>query len=890
MNIERLKTLLSDRYRVERELGHGGMATVYLAHDLKHDRKVALKVLRPELAAMIGAERFLAEIKTTANLQHPHILAMFDSGLVTDGPDGRGGPPYYVMPFVDGESLRDRLTRETQLPIPDAVRIATEVADALQYAHGHGVIHRDIKPENILLHGGHALVADFGIALAASSSAGGRMTETGLSLGTPHYMSPEQAMGERTLDARTDIYALGCVLYEMLIGEPPFSGPTAQAIVAKVMTEKPASLSARRDRIPAAVEDAVLTALEKLPADRFASATEFAQVLAGSRPTTRIATSTARQVHGGMSRRARLSGYAALVVVVVAAFVVGRYLGHAETPEMPPSRLTILTPTLGGSGTAAVGRQIAITPAGDAVVYVGTRDQSNVALFLQRLDAAEPVEILGSTMIRNPVISPEGRWIIGATLNDGFRLPIEGGTPRPTALPPTSLTGAWGPDGSFWFTEGNASGISRLTPGDSVIPLFHEKTLGLRVQQVLADGRTALVVRALSGTASGPGLLLDLLTGEVTSLLDQPVIELRTAAGELLSVLQDGSIMATPFDTRRHRLLGPPTQVATGVALSGTGIAQFAVAANGTLAYLPETPRSLVLLDRNGNAQTVLTDQLNLHAPHFSPDGRRLSFDITSADGRDVWIVALGQHTVSRATFAHDGHDATWTPDGRFITYASFKSGVLGIFRTRPGSTQPAESLLASAHLAYTGIWLHDGSGLITNGTKLRGESSGDIARVGNGGRGPIEPLVASPYLENYAAPSPDGRWLAFVSDQSGRQEVYLQPLGREGDQVQVSQEGGTEPVWGPDNRELFYRGNQDGKNVLTAATLRTTPDLAIVSQRVLFPLSEMVGTAPHANYDISPDGRTFAMVRRTPGSRIVVIQNLPGLLRRLRSAAGAGP
>ena len=207
--VTRLTTALSDRYRIERELGAGGMATVYLAHDLKHDRKVAIKVLRPELGAVIGAERFLKEIKTTANLQHPHILGLIDSGE-TDG------LLWYAMPFVEGESLRDRLQREKQLPIPDAVRIATEVAAALDYAHRHSVIHRDIKPENILLHDGSALVADFGIALAAST-AGSRMTETGMSLGTPHYMSPEQAMGEREITARSDVYALGCVLYEMLV-------------------------------------------------------------------------------------------------------------------------------------------------------------------------------------------------------------------------------------------------------------------------------------------------------------------------------------------------------------------------------------------------------------------------------------------------------------------------------------------------------------------------------------------------------------------------------------------------------------------------------------------------------------------------------------------------
>jgi len=298
--LPRLAAALSDRYRIERELGAGGMATVYLAEDLKHKRKVAIKVLRAELAAVIGAERFVTEITTTANLQHPHILALHDSGAAD-------GFLYYVMPYVEGESLRDRLSREKQLPIADAVRIAGEVASALDYAHRQGVIHRDIKPENILLHDGRALVADFGIALAATS-AGSRMTETGMSLGTPHYMSPEQAMGERQLDARTDVYALGCVLYEMLAGDPPFTGSTAQAIVAKVMTERPTALSTVRDTVPEEVEDAVLTALAKLPADRFATAAEFAAALQGQTTGPLPPCPAASHPHSSWRRSRWLSG------------------------------------------------------------------------------------------------------------------------------------------------------------------------------------------------------------------------------------------------------------------------------------------------------------------------------------------------------------------------------------------------------------------------------------------------------------------------------------------------------------------------------------------------------------------------------------------------------
>ncbi len=260
------------------------MATVYLAEDIRHSRKVALKVLRPELAAVLGAERFLTEIKVTANLHHPHILPLHDSGEA-------GTFLFYVMPYVDGESLRERLNREKQLPLSDALRIGRECASALDYAHRHGVIHRDIKPENILLHEGQAFIADFGIALAVRAAGGHRMTETGLSLGTPHYMSPEQAMGERDLGPRSDIYALGSVIYEMLVGEPPFTGANAQAIVAKVLTDRVHSIRSLRSTVPVHVEEAVLRSLEKLPADRWGTAAEFAQALETGPSESRAAAS-----------------------------------------------------------------------------------------------------------------------------------------------------------------------------------------------------------------------------------------------------------------------------------------------------------------------------------------------------------------------------------------------------------------------------------------------------------------------------------------------------------------------------------------------------------------------------------------------------------------------
>src|SRR5687767_2211927 len=273
---EQLNAALAGRYEIEREVGQGGMATVYLARDLKHNRHVALKVLSTELAAVMGRERFLSEIEVTANLHHPHLLPLFDSG-------DAGGLLFYVMPYVEGESLRKRLERERQLSLDDAIHIASAIGSALDYAHRHGVIHRDLKPENILMHEREPLVMDFGIALAVSKAGGSRVTQAGISLGTPQYMSPEQATGDRPIDARSDIYSLGAVTYELIAGEPPHTGSSVQSIMAKVITDRPESLRAQRETVPPHVEEAVMRALAKLPADRFASAADFVAAISGSR-------------------------------------------------------------------------------------------------------------------------------------------------------------------------------------------------------------------------------------------------------------------------------------------------------------------------------------------------------------------------------------------------------------------------------------------------------------------------------------------------------------------------------------------------------------------------------------------------------------------------------
>src|SRR5438874_5035940 len=415
-----LVAALADRYRIERELGAGGMATVYLAQDLKHDRKVAIKVLKPELAAVLGAERFVVEIKTTAALQHPHILPLFDSGTAD-------GFLYYVMPYIQGETIRDKLNRETQFGVDEAVRIAREVADALDYAHRHGVIHRDIKPENLLLHDGRAMVMDFGIALAVSAAAGGRMTETGLSLGTPHYMSPEQATADKEITGRSDIYSLASVLYEMLAGQPPHLGGSAQQIIMKIIAEPVQPVTQLRKSVPPNVDAAVSKALEKIPADRFESAKSFSDALANSAFTTAIRPASVGDVtgaHGIVSTRVFAATIA--VAVLATAGVMWTLRRPTVVPDEPVVRVAVdlqpgerLYPAAGGS-------TVAISPQGDRVVYVA---QGTIgARLMIRRTGEMTARDLAPTVVTQPAFSPDGRWIAYTDGNLIKKVPVDGGS------------------------------------------------------------------------------------------------------------------------------------------------------------------------------------------------------------------------------------------------------------------------------------------------------------------------------------------------------------------------------------------------------------------------------------------------------------------------------
>ena len=858
--ISRLTSALADRYRIERELGAGGMATVYLALDVRHDRKVALKVLRPELSAILGGERFLAEIKMTANLQHPHILSLFDSGEAD-------GLVFYVMPYVEGESLRDRLTREKQLPVEEAVAIAREVADALGYAHARGVVHRDIKPENIMLAGGHALVADFGIALAAAKSdCGTRLTETGMSLGTPHYMAPEQAMGEREITPKADIYALGCVTYEMLTGEPPFTGPTAQAIIARVMTEEPRRLTLQRRTIPPHVEAAVECALQKLPADRFASAALFAEALA--RPGAQghggtEARGLSAAAAGQWRRRFRAAAAVALVALGLAAW------GWARARGTSRAAVDWQLISLGDSvALTTASPSMALSPDGASLVFKDNRQ--NGLLWIKRRAELSPIPIPGTERATNPVFSPDGAWI--AFVADGRLKKVRAGGGASVAIADSVASGgfggaAWLDDGTLVYVLPSLIELRRVSAGGgrSTVALY-DSTFGggIGMPMPLPGSRGVLFQYCSSGCVTMSLHVLDLKTGRQKSLLSDVAEGWYLPSGRLLYVRRDGVALVTRFDLKRLEVVGEAVPVLEGVLVNG-GFAQLAWSPAGTLVYVrgsgSTADNTLVRVSRDGVAVPV---DSAWHGPFaslaLSADGRRVAVSSGAATGAiNIWVKQLDRGPFTRLTFGGQDRRPAWSPDGKLVAFVRDTAGN-SIVIAHPADGSGLDRRLVRLDRRVQEIeWSRDGRWVLLR-TDNGQAGAGDIVGVRTSGDTAPVPLLASPYTELEPALSRDGRWLAYASNESGTNEVYVRPFpSMGGARWQVSNGGGDEPRWSADGREVFFL---DPRGRLIAADVRTGPAFAVAGQRPLFSALGFFREGFHQSYDVSADGRFFYFMR----------------------------
>ena len=891
--LERITLALTPGYRVDRELGAGGMATVYLAHDIKHDRDVAIKVLHPDLGAALGGERFLTEIRTTARLQHPHILPLLDSG------DAGNGLLYYVMPLVTGETLRARLEREKQLPISDAIRIAREVASALDYAHRQNVIHRDIKPENILLHDGSALVADFGIALAVQSAGGARMTQTGLSLGTPQYMSPEQAMGERTIDARSDIYALGAVTYEMLAGDAPFIGSSVQAIVAKVLSEKPTSLHTLRDTVPPYIEHAVVTALAKLPADRYATAAEFAIALSETRGAPYEATIAVTSSDHKASVRAKRVSITSLAVAG-AAIAVAVWQFSVRAPTLTDAARFVITLqdslplTLGGTERLQWGRPsapaIAISPDGQTIVVAAMRSDANGPmtshLYRRRIDDERLQVIPGTDSASAPFFSPTGREIgffVGLSLRS---VSLTGDSARRIAdnidgNRDFASAGAWGDDGSIvfrtvsglWEVSGTG-GVPRLLLADS----GSGSSMTYGVPQQLSGGVRVLYQFQRSLDPKRAVLrLYDKARGTVTVVLENAMH--GTVVGDsLLLFVRGGALLAMRFDSKSGGVTGEPVTVeeniAQAVAMPNTvlesGVGQYAISARGDLvvahggAY-PIRPRIVLVRTPDGRARQLPLPEREYQYVRGSPTGDRLLLHIQSAMQRGSSGIALYDMTRNVVTAMTRGGyyngRPNWSRDERRFLFQSDAGGeIRTLFVSSVDGGAPPERLTSSLRSQVPTGWLPDGTIIF-----VQVGAQNTYAIWLRSPDGTTRRWINSGVDERFPTLSPDGHRMAYVSGN----QVFVRPFPGPGSAVAVSGVGATEPAWSPSGDQLYFvsTGDQSSEvmegvsaqqNVFTLMGVDLSRDepVRVGRARVITDsFRRVTGGTPVRNWDVMPDG-----------------------------------
>jgi serine/threonine-protein kinase len=875
----RLAAALAGRYALEEQIGEGGMATVFRARDLRHDRQVAVKLLKPDLGAVLGGERFLAEIRVTANLQHPNLLPLFDSGAAD-------GLLYYVMPYVPGESLRARLERERQLPVEEAVRLAKALASALDYAHRKGVIHRDLKPENILLQDGEPLIADFGIALAVSNAGGQRVTQTGLSLGTPQYMSPEQATGDRVLDARSDLYALGAITYELLAGEPPHAGATAQAVIAKLMTEEPRPLRALRKTVPVAVEQAVRCALEKLPADRFATAKAFADALEGRHTSMPVYT------EGAGVREARRRWYASPAWVAVSALLAVGLGGTVVRGRVGPAALASDTLTSRFSldplpGTFPTG-EVVVSSDGSRIAFVARDSGGAQRLYLRAIDALEPRVVPGSEDGSAPAFSPDGSALAYLANGELRKVRLSDGSTAVLARVQGSLRSSSGntlvrwaaPERLVVTSGGRLSTVS--ANGGVVTPVPTNDTLmrqGMLLPFALPDDRTVIFTRWF-GSGQAARLAAITLDGKtVRELGVTGVSAIGYLDGHLLYLTVDGSIMAVPLDSKTLTVRGDPVLLVTDVKpVSGGGDGRFsaALSANGTLVYLTGSPLMDLVLADSAGITPLITRRAGMNTPRYSPDGKQIALFINAGTGSDVWVYTVASATLQRLTTEGTQNDRPeWTPDGQRVLYRSNRGGTLRLWSQPVSGGDSRLELERPGKDIWEGQYAPDGGNLVFRTGTL---STADIWVTPSTGKGPDLPVAATPAQENSARISPDGKWVLYTSLQNGNPEVFVARFPAMTDRLQVSSGGGSGAIWG-DNRTIYYRASWQ---LVTRVTLNTDGAPSVVRREDAV-RRELITAAGPAMMDIAPDKkRLLVLVPSEQGTKMVVAVGWQHELRRL--------
>jgi serine/threonine protein kinase/Tol biopolymer transport system component len=867
-------------YEILSAIGAGGMGEVYRARDTRLDRSVAIKVLPAHLTDKPEVrERFEREARTIASLNHPHICALYDTGH-QDGTD------FLVMEYLEGETLASRLLKGP-LPLDQVLRYAIEIADALDKAHRKGITHRDIKPSNIMLTRNGAKLLDFGLAKLQQDAApaGTPMsqlptlshnpTAEGMILGTLQYMAPEQVEGKvDEIDRRTDIFAFGAVVYEMLTGQKAFEGKTSASVMSKILQVDPPPMSSLEPMTPPALERVVRKCVAKEPERRWQTAIdlydELRWIAEGGSPTKSSAALTDRP-SVSVGKRAAVLGLGALVLVVVTG--LGVWNLRPVPPAQPISRFTITFPP--GVRLAELDRPaLALSPDGSQLAYIGVRSGAQ-QIYLRAMNGFESEAVPGTEGAGQPFFSSDGQWL--GFFADGKlkKVSVNGGPALVLGEAHAPRGAAWGSLGAIVFARANAGVLEQVSEagGDAQsLTRFEAGDTFHRWPEFLPSGNVVLFT---AGAVKGQQIAVySIATGKRRNLVQGPSMVRYANSGYLVYAQErTATLMAAPFDPQRLEVTGGAVPVIENVLQAVTnGVAQFSISANGLLAYVPgglqESESRLVWVTRNGMEQPLAAPVRAYSGPRLSPDGTRVA---VSAGGH-IWLYDLARETLTRLTFDGWNQNPVWTPDGKRIAFLSAREGPNNIFWQLADGSGGLERLTISDPSQFPRSWSPDGQLLAfhenspTTGFDLWVLPVDDPARE-------ARPFLRTQFNEGAPAFSPDGHWLAYVSNESGRDEIYVQPYPGPGGKWQISVQGGTEPVWNRNGRELFYLSG--GKMMAVQITIQ--PAFAAGNPRILF--EKQYAETRSRSYDVSPDGQRFLMLQpvgaqEQDSTQINIVQN----------------
>jgi len=862
-------------YEIVSLLGAGGMGEVYLARDSRLDRRVAIKILPAELASHPEKrQRFEREARAVGSLNHPHICVLHD--IREDQ-----GVHFLVMEYLEGETLAQRLSR-VALPLDLVLRYAVEMAEALEQAHRHGVVHRDLKPANVMVTKSGVKLLDFGLAKfrAETSGASGLssmptesrgLTADGVIPGTLQYMAPEQ-LEAKEADARTDLFAFGAIVYEMATGRRAFSGESAASLVAAILEHEPASLCSIQRAAPPLLEHVVKRCLAKDPDERWQTAADLARELKW------VAESRDKEQPSPAPKPGAAGALAGLRLPILAAGLVGILIGAVailiavKSPAQKLRSVTRFSIELPATDPMplAVQKVMALSSDGSRLVYAAGRGPTR--LYLRDLNRFEAIVIPGSEGGNGPFFSPDGQWL-GFTASNGTlkKVPLSGGAPLVMRDVLAQFGGGYGAtfasNDTILLSPSTSSGLWRVAAsgGTAEVVTTPDRAAGetsYRWPEALPDGKTVLFTIKTSDMESfdeGSVAALSLQSGTRRVLVHGGTHAVYSATGHIVYA-RGGALLAAPFDRDRLEVTGPPQSILEGVAVEPTsGVAHFTLSTNGTLAYAPAGPdafdTTLVEVDRNGATRPLAEHRRIFRSPRFSPDGMRLAVQV-GAPFENVWIWDEVRDTFARLTLGGNNFLPVWTPDGRRVTFASDRYGPANLFWQAVEGGGEAERLTESEGLQWPQSWSPDGRVLAF--VELNPSNAGDLWCFLAGERR-AEPYLTTSFDEILARFSPDGRWIAYVSNESGRYEVWLQTYPRGGGKWQISTDGGNEPVWGPQGREIFYRNGDQMMVVAIAAG----SGLSVSKPRLLYKGNyERAPTHVLGSYDVSPDGKHFVMIR----------------------------